>query len=49
VVRDGELRNAAHPSVRRLAAGDRVVCIADVDRRMDPGPGPSGATADEGS
>jgi voltage-gated potassium channel len=35
VVRDGTLRNYAHPSVQRLAPGDRVVCIEDVDRHMD--------------
>lgn len=49
VVRDGQLRNFAHPSVQRLTAGDKVVCIADVDRGMDPGPGPDGAVTDEGS
>jgi voltage-gated potassium channel len=35
VVRDGALRNYAHPSVQRLVPGDRVVCIEDVDRQMD--------------
>jgi hypothetical protein len=47
VVRDGELRNYAHPSVQRLAAGDKVVCIADVDRQMDGGSGPNGAVDSE--
>ena len=51
VVRDGQLRNFAHPSVQRLTAGDKVVCIADVDRRMDdPGSdrtGPGGAAGSE--
>jgi voltage-gated potassium channel len=41
VVRAGELRNFAHPSVQRLESGDRIVCIADVDRQMDPGSGPN--------
>jgi voltage-gated potassium channel len=49
VVRDGELHNYAHPSVQRLVAGDRVVCISDVDRRMDPGSGPNGAADSEDS
>jgi voltage-gated potassium channel len=35
VVRDGALRNFAHPEVQRLVPGDKVVCIADVDRGMD--------------
>jgi voltage-gated potassium channel len=51
VVRDGELRNFGHPSVQRLAAGDKVVCIADVDRQMDDprldGSGPGGAPGRE--
>ncbi len=37
VVRDGQLRNFGHPDVQRLAAGDRLVCIEDVDRGIaDP-------------
>jgi voltage-gated potassium channel len=48
VVRDGQLRNFADPSVQRLDPGDRIVCIADVDRQMDDprmdGSGPSEAT-----
>jgi voltage-gated potassium channel len=47
VVRDGELRNFGHPSVQRLESGDRIVCIADVDRQMDPGGGPSRAVPSE--
>lgn len=35
VVRDSRLHNFADPSVQRLVATDRVVCIADVDREMD--------------
>lgn len=38
VVRDGKLHNYDDPEVQRLSSGDRVVCIADVDR--DPGTGP---------
>jgi voltage-gated potassium channel len=47
VVRNGDLHNFAHPSVQRLEAGDRIVCITDVDRHMDPGPGPNGAVPGE--
>jgi voltage-gated potassium channel len=35
VVRAGQLHNFADPRVQRLAAGDKVVCIADVDRTLD--------------
>ena len=35
VVRDGQLRNFGHPDVQRLAPGDRLVCIEDVDRGID--------------
>jgi voltage-gated potassium channel len=47
VVRRGELRNFADPDVQRLDRGDRIVCIADVDRRMDPGSGTDEAPAGE--
>jgi voltage-gated potassium channel len=47
VVRGGELHNFAHPSVQRLESGDRIVCIADVDRQMDPASGPYGAVPGE--
>ncbi|HST66880.1 MAG TPA: potassium transporter Kef, partial [Mycobacteriales bacterium] len=51
VVRDGQLHNFGHPSVQRLRAGDKVVCIADVDRQMDDprsdGSGPNGAAGSE--
>jgi voltage-gated potassium channel len=49
VVRGGELRNFADPSVQRLDHGDRIVCIADVDRGMDPGSGPGEVVAREDS
>lgn len=42
VVRDGRLHNYDDPAVQRLAEGDKVVCIADVDRH--PGDGPAAAT-----
>ena len=35
VVRGGRLHNFADPAVQRLAGGDKVVCIADVDRSID--------------
>jgi voltage-gated potassium channel len=35
VVREGNLRNFAHPDVQSLVAGDRVVCIEDVDHSID--------------
>lgn len=35
VVRDGRLHNFAEPAVQRLVSGDKVVCIADVDRSID--------------
>ncbi len=38
VVRDGRLHNYDDPEVARLAAGDKVVCIADVDRNPEDGP-----------
>jgi voltage-gated potassium channel len=38
VVRDGKLHPYDDPEVARLAAGDRVVCIADVDRNPEGGP-----------
>ena len=38
VVRDGRLYNYGDPEVERLAEGDRVVCIADVDRNRQDGP-----------
>lgn len=38
VVRDGRLYNYDDPEVERLADGDRVVCIADVDRNPQDGP-----------
>ncbi|HEY7103175.1 MAG TPA: potassium channel family protein [Mycobacteriales bacterium] len=47
VVRGGELRNYADPSVQRLDHGDRLVCISDVDRGMDPGSGPRAAVPGE--
>jgi voltage-gated potassium channel len=37
VVRGGQLHNFADPRVQRLAAGDKIVCIADVDRTIDDG------------
>lgn len=47
VLRDGQLHNFAHPDVQQLEHGDRVVCIADVDRQMDDpkmeGPDPAHA------
>jgi voltage-gated potassium channel len=49
VVRNGQLRNYGDPSVQRLDHGDRIVCIADVDRRMDPGSGPDETAPGEGS
>jgi voltage-gated potassium channel len=49
VVRGGELRNFADPSVQRLDHGDRIVCISDVDRGMDPVSGPGEALTGEGS
>ena len=49
VVRGGRLRNYGDPSVQRLDHGDRIVCIADVDRGMDPGSGPDEAVPGEGS
>ena len=47
VVRGGELRNYADPSVQRLDQGDRLVCISDVDRGMDPGSEPRAAVPGE--
>ena len=47
VVRGGELRNYADPSVQRLDHGDRLVCISDVDRGMDPGSEPRAAVPRE--
>ncbi len=47
VVRGDELRNYADPAVQRLDHGDRLVCIADVDRGMDPGSGPRAAAPGE--
>jgi voltage-gated potassium channel len=47
VVRGGELRNYADPSVQRLDHSDRLVCIADVDRGMDPGSEPRAAVPGE--
>jgi len=41
VVRDGRLHTYADPEVARLAAGDRVVCIADVDRDSGDGRSPA--------
>ena len=41
VVRDGELHNYDDPEVARLAAGDKVVCITDVDRNPGDGPTPA--------
>jgi voltage-gated potassium channel len=38
VVRDGKLHSYDDPKVNRLADGDRVVCIADVDRNPKDGP-----------
>jgi voltage-gated potassium channel len=49
VVRGGQLRNYADPAVQRLGHGDHVVCIADVDRGLDPGSGPSEAGPGEDS
>jgi voltage-gated potassium channel len=49
VVRAGELRNFADPSVQRLDDGDRIVCITDVDQGMDSGSGPRAAVPGEGS
>jgi len=49
VVRGGELRNFADPSVQRLDDGDRIVCITDVDRGMDPGSGQGAAVPGEAS
>ena len=49
VVRGGELRNYGDPSVQRLDHGDRIVCIADVDRGMDPGSEPDRTVPGEGS
>lgn len=49
VVRGGELRNFADPTVQRLDDGDRIVCIADVDRGMDPRSGPRAAVPGEDS
>ena len=43
VVRDGELHTFGHPAVQGLDAGDRIVCISDVDRRMYSDRGPEGA------
>jgi voltage-gated potassium channel len=42
VVRDGRLHNYDDPEVARLAPGDRVVCIADVDRHPKAGPAATG-------
>ena len=47
VVRGGELRNYADPSVQRLDQGDRLVCISDVDRGMDPRSEPRAAVPRE--
>ena len=47
VVRGGELRNYADPSVQRLDQGDRLVCISDVDRGMDPRSEPRAAVRGE--
>ena len=47
VVRGGQLRNYADPSVQRLDGDDRLVCIADVDRGMDPGSEPRAAVPGE--
>jgi hypothetical protein len=51
VVRAGQLLNFADPSVQQLQPGDKLVCISDVDRRMDDpqvnGPDPNGAPAAE--
>ena len=47
VVRGGELRNYADPSVQRLDQDDRLVCISDVDRGMDPGSEPRAAVPRE--
>jgi voltage-gated potassium channel len=47
VVRGGTLRNYGDPSVQRLDHGDRLVCIADVDRGMDPGSEPRAAVPGE--
>ena len=44
VVRGGQLHNFADPRVQRLAGGDKVVCIADVDTSIDD---PSAARADQ--
>ena len=38
VVRDGRLHSYDDPEVARLAPGDRVVCIADLDRSSEDGP-----------
>ena len=47
VVRGGQLRNYGDPSVQRLDGDDRLVCIADVDRGMDPGSEPRAAVPGE--